>query len=69
MFQCCLVILVFAVHHTGLTAKHFKGAAVCDIFEVVIFIAPPQLPPVPEMYVAVEVKVTVKVTESLNSAN
>lgn len=37
--------------------------------KVVIFIAPPQLPLVPEMYVAVEVKVTVKVTESLNSAN
>lgn len=34
-----------------------------------MFIAPPHLPPALETYVAVEVKVTIKVTESLISAN
>lgn len=45
--------------------QHIKGAVV----EEVMFIAPPQLPLALETHVAVEVKVTVKVTESLNSAN
>lgn len=40
-----------------------------DILEVVMFIAPPHLPLTLETYVVVQVKVTGKVTDSLNVAN